>query len=177
MDDGGLCRYDESRLDENLMIVDGGFGVFLVVVVVHSKRGAGREHIFFVDSTVFVVDFCGCFPRRIYQKRTEMLVEDENGVIEEIKFNADKLGLSKGWKRDESDFDSDCLFGERKKKRKICDENDTNDGLKENDDDDSFDEDKNDESGEDIYGDTYEFDSNEDKNESFVKMIFSMVDS
>ncbi|GKG42643.1 hypothetical protein Tco_0476941, partial [Tanacetum coccineum] len=53
----------------------------------------------------------------------------------------------------------------------------TNDGLKENDDDDSFDEDKNDESGEDIDGDTSDFDSNEDKNESFVKLIFSMVDS
>ncbi|GJX32969.1 hypothetical protein Tco_0242824 [Tanacetum coccineum] len=60
-----------------------------------------------------------------------------------------------------------CLFGERKKKRKICDENDTNDGLKENDDDDSFDEDKNDESREDINGDTSDFDSDEDKNDSF----------
>ena len=29
----------------------------------------------------------------------EMLFEDENGVIDKIKYNADKLGLCAGWKR------------------------------------------------------------------------------
>nr|GEW98344.1 B3 DNA binding domain-containing protein [Tanacetum cinerariifolium] len=33
------------------------------------------------------------------KKDCEMLVEDENRVIEKIKYNADKLGLSAGWKR------------------------------------------------------------------------------
>nr|GEW12040.1 putative mitochondrial protein [Tanacetum cinerariifolium] len=67
---------------------------------------------------------------------------------------------------DESDIDSDCLFGERKKKRKICNENETNDDLMENDDDDSFGENKNNKSAEDIDGETSNFDSDEDKNDS-----------
>ncbi|PWA66428.1 DNA-binding pseudobarrel domain-containing protein [Artemisia annua] len=33
------------------------------------------------------------------KKDSEMLVEDENGVIDEIKYNAEKLGLSAGWKK------------------------------------------------------------------------------
>ncbi|PWA80540.1 B3 DNA binding domain-containing protein [Artemisia annua] len=33
------------------------------------------------------------------KKDCEMLIEDANGVIDEIKYNAEKLGLSAGWKR------------------------------------------------------------------------------